>query len=137
VSFDSTGSGTEQAVLEMPDLPEEIQTSESQKFNWNTQWYPVAVIKDLDKNAPSPATIIGRPLAMWWDRSSSKWQVYADQCPHRLAPLSEGSISEDGHLRCSYHGWTFKGESGECTHIPQAPKDNLKVGNLCLNAYKV
>lgn len=98
-------------------------------FNWTTQWYPVAVVADLDKDAPAPATILGRPLAIWWDKSMNKWQVYADQCPHRLAPLSEGSISEEGHLRCSYHGWTFKGDSGECTHIPQAPKDGPPVSN--------
>lgn len=108
--------------------------SESQKFNWTTQWYPVAVINDLDENAPTPATILGRPLAIWWDRSISKWQVYADQCPHRLAPLSEGSISEEGHLRCSYHGWTFKGDSGQCTSIPQAPKDGPPVSVHCLQA---
>lgn len=108
--------------------------SEQQKFNWNTQWYPVAVVKDLDKDAPTAATILGRPLAIWWDRS--EWRVYADQCPHRLAPLSEGSISEEGHLRCSYHGWTFTGEAGECTLIPQAAKDGPPVRYASqLNAY--
>lgn len=116
-------------MLEKPNVPEEQQGSESRNFNWDTAWYPIAVTKDLDKDGPTAATIIGRPLAIWWDRSTNKWQVYADQCPHRLAPLSEGSITAEGHLRCSYHGWTFKGDSGECTGIPQAPKDGNQVGN--------
>jgi phenylpropionate dioxygenase-like ring-hydroxylating dioxygenase large terminal subunit len=41
-----------------------------------------------------------------------------DQCPHRLAPLSEGRISEAGYLECPYHGWAFSG-SGQCEQIPQ------------------
>ncbi|KAG0583455.1 hypothetical protein KC19_3G137300 [Ceratodon purpureus] len=98
--------------------------SKEAKFDWNKQWYPVAIIKDLEEDQPLAVTVIGRPLAVWWDKSSNKWQVYADKCPHRLAPLSEGSITQDGQLRCSYHGWTFKGDSGECTFIPQAPSDS-------------
>uniref|UniRef100_A0A7I4D6Q8 Rieske domain-containing protein n=1 Tax=Physcomitrium patens TaxID=3218 RepID=A0A7I4D6Q8_PHYPA len=137
-SVDSREHGTRQAMVEKPEAPEVQRSSEESAFNWNTQWYPVAVERDLDKNSPHPATILGRPLAIWWDKSTSKWQVYDDQCPHRLAPLSEGSISEEGHLRCSYHGWTFKGDSGECTGIPQAPKDGKqrhRSKRACVSVY--
>ncbi len=40
-------------------------------------------------------------------------------CPHRLAPLSEGRIDEQGCLQCCYHGWSFNGD-GSCARIPQA-----------------
>lgn len=111
---------TANSVSEKPSAREDEIKQRGGRFDWNRQWYPVAVTNDLHTDAPYGVTVIGRPLAVWWDASSSKWQVYADECPHRLAPLSEGSISEDGHLRCSYHGWTFKGDGGECTRIPQA-----------------
>mgnify|MGYP001796055992 CR=1 FL=1 len=44
--------------------------------------------------------------------------MLADQCPHRLAPLSEGRINESGQLECPYDGWAFSGD-GVCQHIPQ------------------
>jgi len=48
------------------------------------------------------------------------WRVFADACPHRLAPLSEGRVeSETGCLQCAYHGWEFDG-NGKCTQIPSA-----------------
>lgn len=41
-----------------------------------------------------------------------------DVCPHRLAPLSEGRLHEDGTLQCSYHGWQI--DCGGCTcRVPQ------------------
>ena len=120
-----TAGDAPNSVSEKPSAREdEIKSGRS--FDWNRQWYPVAVTNDLHTDAPYGVTVIGRPLAVWWDASSSKWQVYADECPHRLAPLSEGSISEDGHLRCSYHGWTFKGDGGDCTRIPQAPPTSAR-----------
>ena len=132
VNDGGNGTGHQNAVLEInsPEADEQSATEDA-KFNWNKAWYPIAATADLETDAPTGMTIIGRPLAVWWDRAAGKWQVYADQCPHRLAPLSEGSISEEGHLRCSYHGWTFKGDSGECTHIPQAP-DGKEVTKTCL-----
>jgi Phenylpropionate dioxygenase and related ring-hydroxylating dioxygenases, large terminal subunit len=30
-----------------------------------------------------------------------------DECPHRRAPLSRGSVRPDGRLACGYHGWHF------------------------------
>ena len=44
-----------------------------------------------------------------------------DECPHRLAPLSEGRVAEDGTLQCSYHGWRFNG-CGACASVPQDPQ---------------
>ena len=46
----------------------------------------------------------------------------ADECPHRLAPLSEGRLVDaDGTTRveCSYHGWQFEGKCGSCALLPQ------------------
>ena len=46
----------------------------------------------------------------------------ADECPHRLAPLSEGRLVDaDGTTRveCSYHGWQFEGRCGSCALLPQ------------------
>ncbi|MCO5606334.1 hypothetical protein L7F22_060522 [Adiantum nelumboides] len=106
---------------------DDSEPGEARKFDWNVHWYPVAVVADLDKRVPTAVTILARDLVVWWDRNGKTWQVWDDRCPHRLAPLSEGRINEKGELQCSYHGWCFAPCSGDCTCIPQAPKDGNPV----------
>ncbi|MGF1520973.1 MAG: Rieske 2Fe-2S domain-containing protein [Leptolyngbyaceae cyanobacterium] len=91
-------------------------------FDWAEAWHPVHYIEDLDKHRPTRFTLLDRAIVIWWDPNAATWRVFADQCPHRLAPLSEGRINEAGLLECPYHGWTFGG-SGLCEHIPQQSSD--------------
>ncbi|MGB3614405.1 MAG: Rieske 2Fe-2S domain-containing protein [Elainellaceae cyanobacterium] len=88
------------------------------RFDWAEAWYPVHYIEDLDKAQLTRFTLLERDVVIWWDPKADIWRVFADQCPHRLAPLSEGRINEAGLLECPYHGWAFSG-SGACEHIPQ------------------
>ncbi|PZO11381.1 MAG: cell death suppressor protein Lls1 [Leptolyngbya foveolarum] len=93
---------------------------EPNHFDWAEAWYPVHYVKDLDKSKPTRFTLMDRAVVIWWEPPSQSWRVLADQCPHRLAPLSEGRINEAGLLECPYHGWAFAG-NGACEHIPQQP----------------
>lgn len=92
------------------------------KFSWRDHWYPVSLVEDLDPSRATPFQLLNRDLVIWFDNSSSHWVVFDDKCPHRLAPLSEGRIDENGDLQCSYHGWSFNG-SGSCSKIPQASSE--------------
>ena len=85
---------------------------------WQQAWYPVAYLEDLDPSRPTPFTLLGQDLVLWFERSSGTWRAFADVCPHRLVPLSQGRLSPGGELECPYHGWRFNGE-GRCTAIPQ------------------
>lgn len=96
---------------------QEKSSSNSKPINWFQQWYPLAIIKDLDPQRPTAATLLGNPVVIWRDGSGA-WNCFEDRCPHRLAPLSEGRIDADGTLMCSYHGWQFNSQ-GCCTRIPQ------------------
>ncbi|KAF7823327.1 Pheophorbide a oxygenase, chloroplastic [Senna tora] len=96
--------------------------SSSSKFSWRDHWYPVSLIEDLDPRLPTPFQLLGREIVLWYDKSNSEWVAFDDKCPHRLAPLSEGRIDEEGNLQCSYHGWSFDG-CGSCTKIPQASSE--------------
>ncbi|KAI5075266.1 hypothetical protein GOP47_0009342 [Adiantum capillus-veneris] len=91
------------------------------KFVWKDHWYPVSLIEDLDPSVPTPFQLLGIDLVLWCDREGN-WKAFLDKCPHRLAPLSEGRIDENGWLQCSYHGWSFKPD-GSCGCIPQANSD--------------
>lgn len=88
------------------------------RFDWKEAWYPVHYVRDLDKSKPIPFTLLGGNIVIWWDKKTESWVVFEDRCPHRLVPLSEGRITEDGLLECPYHGWVFSG-SGKCDRVPQ------------------
>ena len=88
------------------------------KFDWKEAWHPLFYIKDLKKAEPNRFTLLDQDLVIWWEASTQQWRCFQDQCPHRLAPLSEGRINSQGQLECPYHGWSFSGE-GNCEHIPQ------------------
>ena len=89
-----------------------------QRFEVKEAWYPVAYLDDLDKTKLTTFTLLEIDLVIWWDGNMQSWRAFADQCPHRLASLSEGRINEQGWLECPYHGWSFSGE-GNCEQIPQ------------------
>lgn len=104
-------------------FPEFEDADESSKFTWRDHWYPVSLLEDLDPRRPTHFQLLNRDIVLWFDKKSNEWVAFDDKCPHRLAPLSEGRIDENGDLQCSYHGWSFDG-CGLCTRIPQAKLDS-------------
>lgn len=73
-------------------------------------WYPVARSGDLH-HAPLGLRLLGRDLVIW--RGPAGEVVAApDRCPHRMAELSAGVVTE-GVLSCPSHGWQF-GDGGQC-----------------------
>ncbi|MEN9540772.1 MAG: hypothetical protein RLZZ459_863 [Cyanobacteriota bacterium] len=98
---------------------------------WQRAWYPVAFLDDLDPERPQAFTLLGQDLVLWYDRGGHCWRAFADVCPHRLVPLSQGRINEAGELECPYHGWSFNG-TGSCTAIPQAQeKQTISPRSSC------
>jgi phenylpropionate dioxygenase-like ring-hydroxylating dioxygenase large terminal subunit len=91
-------------------------------FDVAEAWYPVHYVADLDRQRPTAFTLLGQDLVIWWEPLTASWRALVDQCPHRLARLSEGRINSDGLLECPYHGWSFTGV-GKCDRIPQQAID--------------
>jgi vanillate O-demethylase monooxygenase subunit len=79
-------------------------------------WHPVALV---DEVGPDPVQIwlLGEPWVLVKGAADAVTRAYVDRCPHRLAPLSAGSVLDDGTLQCAYHGWRF-GVDGGCTLVP-------------------
>ena len=118
--------------------PDARSDSSADLFQWTQQWYPVAVIDDLDPKRPHAIQLLGKSLVIWRDRNQ-EWQCFEDACPHRLAPLSEGRVEADGTLLCAYHAWRFDGK-GQCMAIPQAKDKQIEAthrsrANACAIAY--
>lgn len=80
-------------------------------------WLPVALASEVTAE-PISVSLLGEP----WVIARLDGELFAarDQCPHRLAPLSIGSVVGDT-LQCRYHGWRF-GLDGACVRIPSAPE---------------
>ncbi len=105
------------------------------EFNFFQQWYPLVLLVDLDPQYPKPITLLGMRLVIWKPKDQQHYQVFLDECPHRLAPLSEGRIDEKtGNLMCSYHGWEFNSQ-GICTRIPQAENPELVKDKFCVQTF--
>jgi phenylpropionate dioxygenase-like ring-hydroxylating dioxygenase large terminal subunit len=102
--------------------PSQLGGSDPDRFDPAEAWYPVFYLQDLDKTKPNAFTLLDIDLVIWWDQATGSWSALRDQCPHRLVPLSEGRIAEDGLLECPYHGWAFTG-TGACDRIPQQNPD--------------
>ncbi|MDJ0733871.1 MAG: Rieske 2Fe-2S domain-containing protein [Nostocaceae cyanobacterium] len=99
------------------------------EFNFFQHWYPLSPLEDLDSTKPTPVAVLGIRLVIWKPKLSQTYRVFLDQCPHRLAPLSEGRVdNKTGNLMCSYHGWEFDVE-GICTRIPQAENPEIVANN--------
>jgi len=98
-----------------------------QPQTWSRSWYPLSFAKVTDRERVSSLELLGAPIALWHDGSAFRASV--DRCPHRLAALSEGRVTEDGDVQCPYHGWSFDG-SGACTAIPQMD-DAAKGARVC------
>ena len=110
------------------------------EFNFFQHWYPLIPIEDLEPQKPKPITLLGRRLVIWKPTKSETYRVFLDQCPHRLAPLSEGRIEpKTGNLMCSYHGWEFN-ENGICQRVPQAENPEIiakNQENFCVVSFPV
>jgi phenylpropionate dioxygenase-like ring-hydroxylating dioxygenase large terminal subunit len=110
------------------------------EFNFFQHWYPLIPIEDLEPQKPKPITLLGKRLVIWKPSNSETYQVFLDQCPHRLAPLSEGRIEpKTGNLMCSYHGWEFN-KNGICQRVPQAENPEIiakNQENFCVVSFPV
>jgi len=97
-------------------------------------WHPVARSAEIGA-APVRVVLLGEPWVLvrlgdptggpggdpTSDLAGGRLAAFADRCPHRMAPLSIGSVVEHGGasrvLQCAYHGWCF-GAEGSCVEIP-------------------
>jgi phenylpropionate dioxygenase-like ring-hydroxylating dioxygenase large terminal subunit len=109
---------------------------DSTVFDPQEAWYPIYFVDDLDRRKLARFTLLDTDLVIWWDKSADTWQVFEDKCPHRLAPLSEGRVNEDGLLECPYHGWAFSGD-GNCKIIPQQQPEGMAhtSARACVRSY--
>ena len=77
-------------------------------------WHPVCRSTDVADDAVVPVRLLGEAWAV--ARIDGVLAAFVDRCPHRMAPLSAGTVV-DAALQCAYHGYRF-GADGRCVAIP-------------------
>jgi phenylpropionate dioxygenase-like ring-hydroxylating dioxygenase large terminal subunit len=77
-------------------------------------WHPVARAEDLLGDGPLRVRLLGEDWAV--ARLDGELVAFVDRCPHRMSPLSAGTVV-DGTLQCAYHGYRFA-PGGRCALIP-------------------
>jgi len=97
-------------------------------------WYPALRSHRVRGRGLSRALLLGVPLVIGRDARGRSFAL-RDSCPHRAMPLSYGRF--DGEtLECSYHGWRFGVETGQCREIPSLTADSkLKVERIYAATY--
>lgn len=96
-------------------------------------WYLVAYSDEIATGAVRALKLFGRDLALFRDIEGRPHLVDA-YCPHLGADLGRGTVHGDC-IRCPFHGWEFRGETGECVRLANGdsvpPKARLRRWPLC------
>lgn len=90
-------------------------------------WFAVALSTSVTEH-PTPVRVLGQRWVVL--RLQGELTAFVDQCPHRQAPLSLGTVTGD-RLACGYHGWEFDG-AGQCVAIPALGPDASIPPSACL-----
>lgn len=136
-AVDQDTTGNEEALLPPDETTHEAaagKEEEEVKYDWREEWYPLYLSDQVPEDAPLGLTVFHKQIVLYRDGQGAL-RCYEDRCPHRLAKLSEGQIT-DGRLECLYHGWQFQGD-GQCVNIPQLPEGAKIPRAACLKPYQV
>jgi phenylpropionate dioxygenase-like ring-hydroxylating dioxygenase large terminal subunit len=97
-------------------------------------WYPALRSSEIRGRKLATATLLEVPLTLGRD-ASGKVFALRNVCPHRAFPLSLGHF--DGRtVECSYHGWQFDAQTGQCRLIPSLTADSkLKCDRIYAGSY--
>ncbi len=62
--------------------PDAVLAPDEPAFDWGRNWWPIAIVGDLDEDRPNALQLLGRDIAVWKDAEGT-WHAVHDQCPHR------------------------------------------------------
>ena len=115
-------------------MPDELQRQTPDSLMLFGFWYRALPSELVSRNRMTKAMLLETPLLLGRDRQGRAFAL-RDACPHRGMPLSCGAF--DGQqLECSYHGWKFEAQTGQCTQIPSLTADQtLKVDRIYAGSY--
>ena len=91
-----TGTTAPSAPVQSDDPQQGAQAaSEPPAFDWARNWYPVALVGDLETERPNSLQLLGRHIAVWREPSGA-WRAVEDKCPHRWGGTRSAVLLPDG-----------------------------------------
>jgi phenylpropionate dioxygenase-like ring-hydroxylating dioxygenase large terminal subunit len=116
------------------NIPEPLQPEVPDSLMLTGFWYRALPGDQVPRNALRKAMLVEVPLVIGRDRDGKVFAL-RDACPHRGMPLSCGEF-EGREVECSYHGWRFEAQTGQCKLIPSLTADQtLKVDRIFAGNY--
>ena len=98
-------------------------------------WQPVALVDELEAPRPCKAVkLLGEEFVLFRDERK-RYGLLGRHCPHRGADLAYGR-TEDGGLRCAFHGWLFDVE-GKCLETPAEPESSTMREHIRPRSHRV
>jgi 5,5'-dehydrodivanillate O-demethylase oxygenase subunit len=91
-------------------------------------WQPVFRSEDVKVGQAKPVKVFCEEFAIYRGEDG-KVRLTQPRCAHRGAKLSVGWV-EGNDIKCAYHGWSYNGDTGQCTRQPAEPKpfcDQVKL----------
>jgi nitrite reductase/ring-hydroxylating ferredoxin subunit/Fe-S cluster biogenesis protein NfuA len=79
-------------------------------------WVDVCALNDLVDEAMVSRAVEGRDVLLY--RQGDSVSCVDNACAHMGMPLDGGEL-ERGTLRCPYHGFTYRLDTGECLTVPE------------------
>lgn len=101
----------------------------------NGQWWAVGLSDAVEPGHTLAVVCEGKPIVLFRDEADQAFAL-EDRCSHRRVPLSPGPVKPGG-LQCPYHGWTFDGNSGRCTDIPNLGREERVPSSYGVTPYPV
>jgi nitrite reductase/ring-hydroxylating ferredoxin subunit/Fe-S cluster biogenesis protein NfuA len=85
-------------------------------FNARAGWLDAGVLSDVPEGGVAERKLNGRSVLL--TKSGETLSCFDNACAHLGMPLEMGDI-KDGVITCSYHGFQYLLESGECLTAPE------------------
>ena len=67
-------------------------------------WNCIAIRENIDITKPTRINIGELPLVLWKSKSKNEWITTLNICKHMGSKLDNGLITDNGCLKCRYHG---------------------------------
>jgi phenylpropionate dioxygenase-like ring-hydroxylating dioxygenase large terminal subunit len=106
---------TDNAIGADARVDRQALTGVSDRDNYPLNCWYVAATSDEIGSSLQARRMLGRSL-VFFRQSGGAIVALDDQCAHRAAPLSQGTL-EDDCVVCPYHGFTYDA-SGACVRVP-------------------
>lgn len=81
-------------------------------------WFAIAESGEIKPGSAKSVNCLGENFVAFRSLESKEVFVLDAYCPHMGANLGVGGIVQGDCIECPFHQWRFRGDDGNCVHIP-------------------